>query len=603
MGSMIPPPAGQSNGTPMLHCSLMRPPRTLVSFGPYQADLRSGELWKGSIRIKLQDLPFRVLAALLRAPGELVTREELQRELWGDSTFVDFEHGLNGAVNKLRAALLDSAAKPRFVETVGRRGYRFIAPVHSPEPTPTPTPTSSEPAIAVLPFINASGDPDAEYLSDGIADSVTSSLARIQGVRVAPRNIAFRFKTQQDDPREAGRALNVNVVLTGRVSQYSGMLVVRAELTDVAAGFQLWGERYQRKMTDIFEIESDLTRDIVGSLRVTLSVEDRARLTKRYTQDSEAYQLYLRGRYHWLQRAPGSILKAAEYFEQAIAHDPKFALAFAGLADCYSLLTTYMAYAPKTGWAKAKAAAAAALVLDSGLAEAHTSWGFIQFFGEWNYAAAEAAFLEAIRMDPSYATTHVWYACLLGATKRFEEGEREIQEVLRLEPLSPQAAYLAGGGSVLQGRPEEGVRRCLTGLETDPDFPLLRLWLGIAYVSLSRLPEAIREMEHARRFMDKAPMVLGSLAHVYGLAGEREQAEAILQEMLALSENGPSDGYYIALAYYGLGDEERALEWLERAAADRGAGTIGFLAACDPRFAGLRDTPRYRAVLDQIGLP
>jgi serine/threonine protein kinase/tetratricopeptide (TPR) repeat protein len=458
-------------------------------------------------------------------------------------------------------------------------------------------------SIAVLPFVNSSGDPDAEFLSDGIADSITSSLARIHSIRVTPRSAAFRFKGHGDDPQGVGRELGVRVVLTGRVAQHSGSLVVRAELTDVLAGQQVWGERYHRKAADVFEIEEDVARGITESLRVALSGEDEKRLAKRYTTDSEAYQLYLRGRFHWVQRTPQAMQKAAEFFEQAIAHDPGFALAFAGLADCYSVLTTYFVFAPKQGWAKAKAAAAAALALDSELAEAHASWGFIKFFGEWDYSGAEAAFQKAIRLNESYSVTRCWYACLLGALKRFQDAEREIRELQKLDPLSPLAAYLAGGAAVFDGRPEEGVRRCLKGLEAEPDFPLLRLWLGIAYQAQGRLAKAITELETAQKLLGAAPLGMGSLAHAYAQAGRHEEATAFLNEMLWAAEAGPSDGYYIALTYEGLGDEERALEWLERASLERGVGTIAFMASCDPRMDRLRKTPRYRAVLDRMGLP
>ena len=346
-----------------------------------------------------------------------------------------------------------------------------------------------------------------------------------------------------------------------------------------------------------------MARHIVEGLRVTLSDEDQQRLHKRHTADNEAYQLYLRGRFHWIQRTPASIHTAADYFEQAIAHDAKFALAFAGLADCHSLLTTYLVYPPKIGWAKAKAAAASALAFDPDSAEVQASLGFIQFFGEWDYASAEASFRKAIAVNPSYAMAHCWYACLLGALRRFEEGEHEVKEVLRLEPLSALGAYLAGGAAVLDGRAEEGARRCLKGLETEPEFPMLRLWLGIAYVVMGRLSDAIREIEHAKRLMGRAPMALGSLAHAYALSGRRADAEAHLRELLDATANGLSDGFYTALAYHGLGDEDRALECLERAATERGAGTIGFLGACDPRFAALRTAPRYRAILQRIGLP
>jgi pentatricopeptide repeat protein len=393
------------------------------------------------------------------------------------------------------------------------------------------------------------------------------------------------------------------VVLTGRVAQHGGSLVVRAELTDVAAGEQIWGERYHRKAKDIFEVEEEVARGITESLRVTLSGEDEKRLAKRYTTDSEAYQLYLRGRFYWVQRTPQAMQKAAELFEQAIAHDPSFALAFAGLADCYSVLTTYFVFAPKQGWAKAKASAAAALALDTDLAEAHASWGFIKFFGEWDYGGAEAAFQKAIRLNPSYVMTRCWYACMLGALRRFDEAEREIREVQGLDPLSPLAAYLAGGGAVFDGRAEEGARRCLKGLETEPNFPLLRLWLGIAFQAQGRLTEAIAELELARRLLGPAPLGIGSLAHAYAQAGRREEATALLNEMLQDAGSGPSDGYYVALTYEGLGDDERALSWLEKASMERGVGTIVFMASCDPRMDRLRKTTRYRAVLDRMGLP
>jgi TolB-like protein len=454
-------------------------------------------------------------------------------------------------------------------------------------------------SIAVLPFTNASGDPDAEFLSDGIADSITGILARIKELRVTPRSAAFRYKGQDGDPQDVGRELGVRVVLTGRVAQHGGSLVVRAELTDVTAGQQVWGERYHRKATDIFAIEEEVARGITESLRVALSGEDEKQLAKRYTTDSEAYQLYLRGRFHWVQRTPQAMQKAAEFFERAIAHDPGFALAFAGLADCYSVLTTYMVYTPKVGWAKAKAAAAAALALDGELAEAHASWGYIKFFGEWDFAGSEAAFRRALALDSGYTLAHCWFSFLLAALRRFEEAEREVLIAQRQEPLSALAAYLSGGVATLSGRPEEGERRCLMGLEFGAQHPMLHLWLGVSREMQGRMPEAIQSFEAAARLMDDAPMALGSLGYALALSGRRDEAQVLLERMMT---NRP-EGYYIAMVYHGLGDDERALEWLERASMERGTSTIVMMAAADPRLETLRQTPRYRAVLDRIGLP
>jgi serine/threonine protein kinase/tetratricopeptide (TPR) repeat protein len=457
-------------------------------------------------------------------------------------------------------------------------------------------------SIAVLPFVNASGDPDADYLSDGIAESIMNSLAQLSQLKVAPRSSVFRYKGQDAEPQKIGRELGVRVVLTGRVTQTGGSLIVRTELTDADEGKQLWGERYRRKVADIFDIEEDIAKRISASLRLKLTGTEQKRLTKRFTEDSEAYRLYLRGRFFWIKRTPEGMRQGAEFFQQAIAKDPAYALAFAGLADCYSVLTTYLAFTPREGWARAKAAAAAAVALDPDLAEAHASWGYIRFFGDWDWEAAEAEFRRASEISPSYWMNHGWYSYVLAAWGRFGEAEQEINRARELEPLSPLVAYLSAGVATLARNYTEAEQRCLQGLEIDPDYPLLHLWLGMVYERQTRYPEAISELETAARLLGDAPLAAGSLAHAYALAGRRKEAQRILSDLLKQARGKITDSYYIALIHAGLGDVDEAFAWLNRAAEHRGAGTAALMIQSDPRIDELRSDARFGQILERMGL-
>jgi len=412
----------------------------------------------------------------------------------------------------------------------------------------------------------------------------------------------FRYKGQEVDPQATGQALGVRVVLTGRVMQRGDTLVVRSELTDVDQGKQLWGERHSRSGGDIFAVEEEIARRISESLRVRLTGEDEKRLAKRFTEDSEAYHLYLRGRYYWVQRTPEGMHKGANYFQQAIAKDPAYALAFAGLADCYSVLTTYLVFPPKEGWARAKTAAAAAVALDPELPEGHASWGFIHFFGDWDWAGAEAEFRRAAEIRPSYWMNHAWYSCVLAAWARFEEAEQAIERAREYEPLSALVAYLSAMVAMFSRNYAEAEHRCLMGLESNPDFPLLRLWLGMVYERQTRYAESIRELEAAARLLQNAPLAAGSLAFAYALGGKREEAHRILNELLEQARADVKDPYYIALIYAGLGEVDAAFEWLDTAVKNRGAGTLPLMIQSDPRIDVLRSDGRFMSILERMNL-
>ena len=462
---------------------------------------------------------------------------------------------------------------------------------------------ASKPAntIAVLPFVNASRDPDAEYLSDGIAESIINSLARVAKIKVMPRSTVFRFKGLDTDPQSIGRELHVRVVLTGRVVQRGDTLVVSTELIDVAEGMQLWGERYNRKVSDIFALEEEIARKISESLRVTLTGEDQKRLAKRHTEDSEAYQLYLKGRHHWVRRTREQLLKGADYFQQAIDKDPGYALAYTGLADCYSILSTYVFIPPKEGWARAKAAAAAAVALDPDLAEAHASLGFIRVFGAWDPVTGEQELRRSIELNPGYAVGHYWYVLLLVALGRLEEAEQEYRLGQEAEPLSPIVAFGGVLTSVSRRRHEEAIDRALKGLEIDASHPILRMWLGVAYQQQGQHAEATAEFEAVKRLIPETAMGLGALGHELALTGDRDTARRLLQEALDHANRGLAEPLSLALIYLGLGEMDQAFHWLNLACETR-CGLLYFIIKCDPRLDPLRSDPRFVELLVRMDL-
>ncbi len=471
--------------------------------------------------------------------------------------------------------------------------------------TPVPSAVHAEPSksidsIAVLPFVNAGGE-DAEYLSDGITESIINSLVQIAQLRVTPRSTVFRYRSKDVDPQSAGRELGVRAILSGRVMQRGETLVVATELVDVVAGAQLWGERYNRKIDDIFALEEEIARKISESLRMRLSGEENKKLAKRFTENSEAYQLYLRGRHHWLRRSPASMKRAMEYFQQAIEKDPAYALAYAGVADCHSLLSVYCAINPKEGWARAKAASAAAIALDPELAEGHVSAVFIKAFADWDWAGAEQEALRAIELNPALWQAPYWYACVLSICGRNEEAEKQIQRARDLEPLSATVMHIAALVAFGGRRYSEAAERSLRGLDLDPQHPLLRLWLGTALVHQGMYEDAIRELEKAYEYSERETFAAGALGHAYAVAGNEVEARRILGEILETSARRPVDMYGIALIHVGLGERELALEWLEKSFAARlGFGTL--MVRMDGRVDDLRPDPRFRAILQRMGL-
>jgi len=374
-------------------------------FDEFELDLSAYELRRSGQPVHLERRPMDLLIMLLQRRNQLVSRDEIARKLWNPGVFVDVEMGVNTAIRKLRQALQDSRDSPAFIETISGKGYRFIAPVNA---VPVNRPEGIE-SIAVLPFANESSDPDAEYLSDGITESLISNLSQICSLRVIARSTVFRYRGKDTDPQKAGNDLHVRAVVSGRLLQRDRTLIVRAELMDVATGAQLWGAQYNRHAEDVFALQEDLSREIAEKLRLQLTGDDKQRLTKRYTEDAGAYRLYLKGRYHWNKRNPEDFRKAAEYFRQALEKDPGYSLPYVGLADTYAYLSFLNVVAPREAMPKAKTAAEKGLEIDEGLAEAHVSMGYISFTYDGDWPAAGKHFERALALNPIYTRAHTFY--------------------------------------------------------------------------------------------------------------------------------------------------------------------------------------------------
>ena len=454
-------------------------------------------------------------------------------------------------------------------------------------------------SLAVLPFLNVSGDPEIEYLSDGITESIINNLAQLPGLRVVPRSTVFHYKGPQAEPQRTGRELNVRVVLSGRVLQRGDSLVVKAELIDVVNESQIWGENYSRKLADIFAVEEEIAREISGKLQLRLTSAQKKRLAKRHTESTAAYQLYLKGRQLWNQRGKG-MFTAISYFEQALAADPQYALAYTGLADSYGLLAFFCYLPPRQAFPKARAAATRALEIDDRLGEAHTSLGYVHMLHNWDLAAAEREFKRAIQLNPNHVPAHYWYAPLLLRMGRAEECLAQDRLAVELDPLSPITHTHLGWMLLSTRHFEEAIPRLRAALELDPNYALAHTLLGLTYCGLARYEEALSEFQTAATLWERNPWMLGLFGYTCAQAGRRDEALKLLAELEEKAAHQYVRGTSLALLYHALGEEGRALEWLEKAYEERDVWF--WFVPVDPLYAPLLAHPRGAALLRRAGV-
>lgn len=614
---------------------------SLFRFGVFEADARTGELRCEGVPVRLPQKPFQVLAALLERPGELVTREELRAKLW-PRTVVDFDNGLNAAVNKLREALEDSAEHPRFIETLPRRGYRFIAPVEhvdSPPGTVKPqrrrvtqprvfatavvaapvialliaaalwwTPAGMEPStdervlLAVLPFQDL-GTGDAEYFSDGLTEELITELGRLDPDKlgVIARTSVMRYKGTTPSTAVVGAELGVDYLLEGGVRREGDRVRVSAQLVQVSDQTQVWAERYDRALRQLLQVQSDVARAVAAGIRLELPLGSVNRLEAARQIDPEAYDAYLRGRHLLGRRTEESIRAGIGYFRRAIEVDPAYAPAYAGLARAYELEASYGSEAPSLLIGPAKRAADAALRIDKGLAEAHAVHALLLGHADLRWRDAEEVFLQALSLEPNSAFVRRQYAAHLSYMGRFDEAVTESRRAVELDPIS--LTDNAAHGIILYRarRYEESAAHLLKTLELDPNYALTHLDLGLVHAAAGRPAEAVAAFERARVLSGDHPDLIGLAAYGYGLMGEGDKAREALRELTRLSEQRYVSPYILALVRIGLGESAAALDRLEQAYSDR-VWTVAMLKVA-PELDPLRGEPRFQALLERMDFP
>jgi TolB-like protein/Tfp pilus assembly protein PilF len=560
-----------------------------IHFGAFELDLRAGELRKQGAKIRLQEQPFQILAMLLERPGQVVTREELRNKLWPTDTFVDFDHGLNKAINKLREALGDSAESPRFIETLAKRGYRFL------ESTATRAPEAS---IAVLPFLNLSADPENEFFCDGTTEEIISALAHIKNLHVVARTSSFSFKGKHVDLRTVGQQLNVQTVLEGSVRRSGDRLRITTQLVNTTDGYHLWSERYDREMKDVFAIQEEIANSIVQHLEITLDT-DQQRLFRAGTAVLDAFKFYTRGRSLFFQRG-ARLLPAVECFRKAVALDPKYGLAWSGLADAYNMVAFYGLARPEACLPHAKDAAQQAITLDASLAEAHTSLAMSHLLHDWDRPSAGREFLRALELKPQNSLARSWYGLyyLQWATGRFEEGLAQTTQAVQIDPRSAWDRAMQAF-TYLTVDAERSLETALQTLQIDPDSFLGR-WAQMTALNLQgRFAEAAEVGESALTMIGRPLWMMASLARTYAHLGKRSDSEALYTELRWRAKREYVAPLFLALAAYAAGEEDEAIR-LEQEAHKIGDPTL-LGGKYWPDFCEMRQDARFQEILRNRG--
>ena len=456
-------------------------------------------------------------------------------------------------------------------------------------------------SIAVLPFENATADPNTEYLSDGITESIINSLSRLPKLRVMARSTVFRYKGQIPNPQKLGSDLNVRTVLTGRVVQRGDSLIIGTELVDVANGWRLWGEQYNRKLADVVAVQEEIANEISERLRLNLTGEEKKRLSKRPTLDAHAYQDYLRGRFYWNKRTEDGVKKGIEYFQRAVEKDPGYPLPYVGLADSYNILGFYAYADPREAFPRAKAAALKALEIDGTLTEAHASLAYGRLYYEWDWLGAEREFEAVIERNPTYSTVRHYYGNYLAVMGRFAEAAAQFETACELDPLSLIINTAVGWTLYFSRQYEQAVESLQKTLEIDAHFVLARAMLGQSYLQLGRFPEAIAEFQAASELSGASPHYHAMLGHAFAATGNSSEAHKILNQLKEKSARSYLSSYCIAEIYLGLGDEDQVFEWLEKAYEERARQLV--MLKVEPEVDRLRSDSRFKNLLQRMNFP
>ena len=574
-----------------------------LRFGPFELDVRSRELRKGKTCVRLQEQPFEILRMMLERPGLVVTREELCSRLWPNGTFVDFEHSLNAAVKRLRAALGDEADNPRFVETLPRRGYRFIARQDGDDAAMTVAASTlaHRVRLAVLPFTIVGDEPGQEYFADGLTEEMIAQLGQVCRGRIGviARSSSMMFKRSTQRAREIGQTLRADYLLEGSVRQEGDRVRITARLVETSGETHLWIETYERHLADCLSVQADVAARIARSLAMELMPE-QSQGANATSHDANAYQAYLKARFHWNKPGDDGVDEAIDYYEQSLATDPTFAAAYAGIARARITRAEYYGDVPRRVLEMARHSAKRALELESSLSEAHLAMAEIKRTLEWDWRGAESSYSQAIVLNPSHEGAHRSFGSMLATLSRNDEAIRESERACELDPLCLVVNSSAAWVRFVAGDYDKAIARCLHTVEMNPRFSAARRVLGAAYLQSGREDAAIQALEGAMAQADKDPVLLAWLAHAKATVGDLDAARALLAKLARMAERRFVPSYHLALAHVGLEDHDQAFAALEQATVECDPSLPN--VAVDPRFEPVRSDPRYTRLVELLGL-
>jgi TolB-like protein/Tfp pilus assembly protein PilF len=573
----------------------------ILRFGDFELDVRSRELRRGSACMRLQEQPLEILRLMLERPGEVITRGELRQRLWPDGTFVDFEHSLNAAIKRLRAALGDDADKPAFIETVPRRGYRFVCRVPATSSSPTPAHTSPTVRLVVLPFSNLSDDAGQEYFSDGLTEELIAQLGPLcRGqVGIIGRWSSMFFKGSLQRAREIGEALNAAYLLEGSTRRDGSRVRITARLVEAATETQLWSDTYERSTTDWLSVQADVAGRVARSLLRELVPPARASVAPR--DHPRAYQAYLKGKYQWARPGDVGLDEALRWFTEAVTEAPDFAAALAALARVQVASAEYYHELPRVTLAAARESATRALAIDPSVSEAHAVIGDLQRMLDGDWAAAEASYAEAIKLNPSNGAALRSYGLLLALESRYAEALASVERARELDPLCLGTNATGTWTRYVSGDYESAIAHSRHMLEMDPEFVSSHRVLAAALLQAGRGDEAVAQLELALTFDATHPVLLSWLAHVKAVLGCRSQAQALIARARSFERTRYVPPFHLALAYTGLCEIDEAFDALEQAWVDRDPALATLDA--EPRFEPLRRDPRYRPLVERLRIP
>jgi TolB-like protein/DNA-binding winged helix-turn-helix (wHTH) protein/Flp pilus assembly protein TadD len=618
----------------------------VLHFGVFELDLHSGELCKSGHKTALRPQAVKILALLISRPAQLVTREELKDEIWGPDTFVDFEHGLNLCIRQIRAALGDDANTPRFIETLPRRGYRFIAPVEANSKSAATSalvaPSRSRfawwPAvaflgllliigialaianphefreslfgasvhpvrtIAVLPLLNLSGDANQDYFSDGITEALTTALARMETVQVISRSSTMQYKATKKPLPAIARELHADTIVEGSVQRSGNRVRVTAQLINAATDRHLWAETYERDSRDILALQDDVASAIATQIERKLGGPQPLPLAKAQTISPEAYETYLKANYYLDQF---DLQKSIDYYNQAIKLDPNYAPAYAHMARSYFFLGFFSAIPPQQAWGKVKEAALLAIAKDDRLPEGHGALALAKLHYDWDFTGAEQEFKRALQLNPSDADIRHDYAHYLMAVGRMDESAAESRRAVDLDPVDDGLTDCLCWHSFAARQYDTSIRLALDLLRKQPNDPWELAILGWDYEQKGEPEQAVAEFKKAVDIAGKdSPMsgfLFAGLGHAYALSGRRSDAEQILRSLLERTRQSYVSPFDIALIYSALGEKGTAFAWMTKAVAERSTWLV--YSKWEPRLNPLRSDPRFQDLLRRIGLP